>query len=188
MHILSATAIALGHQIDDLILNRWSLSKYRQDNRTKIAAEKQASYQVRIIFPDPYFLLSSYHKYLNNFSKQFECSNALVIHWDGKKLDDTTGSTKVERLPIIATHSNDEQLLAVPKLSDGSGKTIATAVFETLKEWHLVNKSQAACFDTTAANTGASKGAAVLPEKMLKRDLLYLPCRHHIGEIILREE
>lgn len=93
---------------------------------------------------------------------------------------------KVERLPIVITQANNEQLLSVPKLSEGTGEATANAVYEALKNNNLVNKAQAACFDTTAVNTGAKKGAACILEKLLKRDILYLPCRHHIGEIILR--
>lgn len=46
IHVLSATALALGHDVSDLILNRTSLWKYRRDNRVSIATEKQESYQV----------------------------------------------------------------------------------------------------------------------------------------------
>uniref|UniRef100_A0A8D9F7E9 Uncharacterized protein n=1 Tax=Cacopsylla melanoneura TaxID=428564 RepID=A0A8D9F7E9_9HEMI len=41
-------------------------------------------------------------------------------------------------------------------------------------------------FDTTASNTGRIKGACTLLENMLERDLLYLACRHHILEVVLR--
>lgn len=47
MHLLSATAIALGHKVEDLILNRSSLMKYRKNNRKEIANEIQSSYHVR---------------------------------------------------------------------------------------------------------------------------------------------
>jgi hypothetical protein len=41
------------------------------------------------------------------------------------------------------------------------------------------------CFDTTASNTGRKNGACVLIEQKLGKDLLYLPCRHHIFELVL---
>lgn len=42
------------------------------------------------------------------------------------------------------------------------------------------------CFDTTSANTGHLKGACTILEgKFVGRELLWLPCRHHIMEIIL---
>lgn len=92
----------------------------------------------------------------------------------------------MDRLPIIVTQEDTEQLLAVPKLSSGSGLEIATAAFEQMNQWKLTNKIQGVCFDTTATNTGIYNGAAVLLEKMIQRTLLYLPCRHHIFELVLK--
>jgi len=40
-------------------------------------------------------------------------------------------------------------------------------------------------FDTTSSNSGRKKGAAVLLEKLLGRNLLYLACRHHILELVV---
>ena len=40
-------------------------------------------------------------------------------------------------------------------------------------------------FDTTSSNTGRSKGACVLLEQRLGKDLLYLACRHHVMELII---
>ena len=39
-------------------------------------------------------------------------------------------------------------------------------------------------FDTTAPNTGRKQGACVLIEQKLQKNLLYLPCRHHILELL----
>lgn len=49
----------------------------------------------------------------------------------------------------------------------------------------MSNTVQALCCDTPNPNLGAKKGAAVILERLLQRDLLYLPCRHHIFEIVL---
>jgi hypothetical protein len=40
-------------------------------------------------------------------------------------------------------------------------------------------------FDTTASNSGHKKGAAVLLEKLLGRNLIHLACRHHIFELVV---
>jgi hypothetical protein len=40
-------------------------------------------------------------------------------------------------------------------------------------------------FDTTASNSGNQKGAAVLLEKLLGRNLINLACRHHILELVV---
>ena len=42
-------------------------------------------------------------------------------------------------------------------------------------------------FDTTANNSDAVKGAAVLIEQDMSKDLLQLACRHHIFEVLLGE-
>lgn len=42
------------------------------------------------------------------------------------------------------------------------------------------------CFDTTAANTEHRVGACILIEQKMKKDLLWLACRHHMIEIILQ--
>lgn len=109
------------------------------------------------------------------------------MHWDGKLLPEITGYGKVDRLPIVVSQEDTEQLIAVPKLISGTGIEISNAVFDQLNMWQLIEKVQGLCFDTTAVNTGATNGAAILFEQKIGRDLLYLPCRHHIFEIILRE-
>lgn len=60
------------------------------------------------------------------------------------------------------------------------------AVCNALKEWDVIENVKALCCDTTASNTGRLSGACVLIEQHLEKDLLYLPCRHHIYEIVLR--
>lgn len=75
-------------------------------------------------------------------------------------LSGITGKEKVERLPIVVTQDDFEQLLSVPKLPAGSGKEIATAAFQQLEIWQILHyvQVQAICFDTTAANTGERLG------------------------------
>lgn len=111
----------------------------------------------------------------------------MVVHWDGKLLPEITGHDKVDRLPILVSQDDTEQLIGVPKLKSGTGEEIASNVLKQLNIWQLTEKIQAVCCDTTAANTGSENGAAVLLEGKIGRDLIYLPCRHHIFEIILKE-
>ena len=44
----------------------------------------------------------------------------------------------------------------------------------------------ACCFDTTSSNTGINSGSCVLLQQLLNRQLLWLACRHHIPELILK--
>ncbi|XP_044595278.1 uncharacterized protein LOC123272475 [Cotesia glomerata] len=120
-----------------------------------------------------------------NLKTNLETDN-YVLHFDGKLLSDITGIEQVDRLPIILSSSGKFQLLGVPKLESGTGQNQASAIITTVKQWNINTDIKALCSDTTASNTGIRNGACVLVEKALNRQLLYLPCRHHIFEIVLR--
>jgi hypothetical protein len=92
---------------------------------------------------------------------------------------------KEERLAIIATGFNTEQILNIPDLPAGTGLEISSAVYESLDKYGILNRVEAFSFDTTASNTGRFKGACALLERRVGRDILFLGCRHHILEIIL---
>lgn len=79
----------------------------------------------------------------------------------------------------IISHTDVEQLLVVPNLFASTGEEMSKAPFNLLTERGIADKMVAACFDTTASNSGRWNGAAVLLEQLLRRNLLYLPCRHH---------
>lgn len=97
-----------------------------------------------------------------------------------------TGEEKVDRLPVKITCNNIDQLLGVP-ITDGTGLSTATFVNILLQEWNIsVDMIEACCFDTTSVNTGRLNGAGVLLEKMLDKKLLFLCCRHHIYELVLK--
>ncbi|CAH0562835.1 unnamed protein product [Brassicogethes aeneus] len=104
-------------------------------------------------------------------------------------LPDITGKNKVDRLPVIATDLNVEQLLGVPELLTGTGREVSLAVYNMLTEWSLLNKVQAFVFDTTASNTGRLNGACHLLEQKqqkLEPDILNLACPHYVYEILLQ--
>lgn len=115
----------------------------------------------------------------------FQPLNTLTVHWDGKMLEDITGHEIVDRLPILVSGKGVDQLLAVPKLPDGKGETMASAIFETILSWNLYDKIKCMCFDTTASNTGRINGACVLLEQKMQKELIWFACRHHILEILL---
>ncbi|XP_044575164.1 uncharacterized protein LOC123258973 [Cotesia glomerata] len=85
--------------------------------------------------------------------------DSLVVHWDGKMLP----------------AGNGQQC-----------ESQASAIFETLIQWDLCDNVKAMCFDTTSSNTGYFNGACALLEDKIGRDLLYLACRHHTSELMLR--
>jgi hypothetical protein len=161
MHIISATAEALEYDISKLVLSRATIRRFR------IEARKKRAERIKEEF--------------GNINLK-----APVIHWDGKMLPALTGKEIIDRLPVILSDGDFTQILKIPALEDGTGESQAEAVHETLCEWNLREVVVACCFDTTATNTGPKKGACNLLEKKLQRDLMYLACRHHIYEIMLR--
>jgi len=96
-----------------------------------------------------------------------------------KILLDITDKTKVDRLSIIATALNTEQLLGVLELPAGTGYEVSSAVYNSLEDWSLIHIVQ-------AYNTGRLNGACVFLEHKLSRDILYLARRHHVFENILQ--
>lgn len=78
-----------------------------------------------------------------------------------------------------------ELLLRVPALTSGKGYDISSCAYNILQEWLLLDKIQAFVFDTTASNTVTFNGTCHVLEKKLGRDILYLPCRRHVYEIVL---
>ena len=62
---------------------------------------------------------------------------SLTVHWDGKLLPDLTGNEKVDRLPILASGLGVSQLLAVPKLPNGTGEAMASAVYASITDWGI---------------------------------------------------
>uniref|UniRef100_A0A2S2PCY9 Uncharacterized protein n=1 Tax=Schizaphis graminum TaxID=13262 RepID=A0A2S2PCY9_SCHGA len=158
MYVLSATLQSLGHNIQNFTLNRESIRQARREYREKIADEIKTSFVTTI---------------------------PLTVHWDGKLLPDLTSKDKVDRLAVIVSGDGIMKLLGVPKIPNGTGEAQATAVFELLEEWNLIERIHFMSFDTTASNSGVKAGACVLLEKKIKRDLLSLACRHHILELII---
>ncbi|XP_044596983.1 uncharacterized protein LOC123273609 isoform X2 [Cotesia glomerata] len=110
-----------------------------------------------------------------------------VLHWDGKILPDIVGTEKVDRLPIIISSSGSEQLLGVPKMKSGTAKNQADAIVKILFDWGISRKIVGLSFDTAAVNTGIHGGTCKLIEDELEKKLVYLPCRHHIFEIVLKK-
>lgn len=115
----------------------------------------------------------------------------LVVHWDGKRLKDTTSegndqrNSKVDRIAIVVTGLNIQKIIAIAKSEDGTGVEVAETVHEHLNEWGILDSIVAMCTDTTSANTGEIQGACVLFEVLLNRNVIYLACRHHMFEVII---
>lgn len=130
-------------------------------------------------------LYRSQHAVANKAACTFE--GPLVLHFDGKLLPSLDGcSTKEERIAVVVSGDKIEKLLGVPKIGSGKAKLIAEACFSSITDWDLKEKIVGMSFDTTAANTGLKNGACALLEQKLEKELIWLPCRHHILEVVCR--
>lgn len=162
VYILNAVVEALGLSSDDFSINKSSIQRIRTETRKSRAEAIKSDFQNNV--PD-----------------------LVTVHWDGKLLPGlNVRSSKEERLPIIASFDDRDQLLAVPKLESSSGKHQAKAVSTALFDWNLHDKVQIMCCDTTASNTGRFNGACAILEQTLGRELLLFACRHHVYELVLK--
>lgn len=161
IHVLIAVAEGLGHNANDLIINRTSLRRMRKKNRETVVRYLKENYKLSPTEP-------------------------CILHFDGKILPDLNGKRTVDRIPVIVSNRNGEQLLGVPRTPDGTGAEIAAAVHDVIADWGLLPNIQAICCDTTASNTGRVNGACALFQQKIGRTVMLLPCRHHVYELILR--
>ncbi|XP_044584699.1 uncharacterized protein LOC123265119 [Cotesia glomerata] len=158
-YIIAATLKIVGYDLNDVNLSYSTIRRAHISLREGIARE---------------------------LKEQLKLDDNYVVHWDGKLLSDIVRSDTVDRLPIVLSSSGEEQLLGVPKINSGTGIEQATAVHSTLDQWGVSRYVKAVCFDTAVTNTGIYHGAGVELEKALGRELIWLPCRHHMFEIILK--
>lgn len=162
VYILQAAVEALGLSCDEFPINKSSIQRIRTQTRKNRAESIRSDFK-------------------NNVPE------VVTVHWDDKLLPGLdVRSSKEERLPILISFGDKEQLLAVPKLESSSGKDQAKAVSNALSDWNLKENVQIMCCDTTASNTGRLNGACVLLEHKLEKELLLFACRHHVYELVLK--
>ena len=79
--------------------------------------------------------------------------------------------SKEERLPIVISYGNNEQLIGVPMLEISSGSELAQAFCNAIEDWNLEDKVKMLCCHTTASNTG---DCVLLKKKNLIEKCLFL--------------
>lgn len=94
---------------------------------------------------------------------------------------------KYDTIAVIFTGAGEVKLLGVPKIAQGAGDEQAQACLMSLDEWDLQKQVYGLVFDTTASNTGLHKGACIHIEKAVGRELVWIACRHHILEVVLKD-
>ena len=156
--VLGEMASSLGHDVHSLNINRNSIHRARASHRATM---------------------------WKKLKTEFSASVPLTVHWDGKLMEDLTSKEHVDRLPVLISGAETEQLLGVPKLLSGTGEAQAAAVVDCLKKWDVADRVVALCFDTTASNTGHRSGACSILEEKLGKDLPFLACHHHIMELVV---
>src|SRR6218665_321030 len=156
--ILAEAALSFNCSAAEITVNRSTIRRLRKGCRANFAA---------------------------SIKKDFAEKVPLVVHWDGKLLQDLTGKEHVDWLPVLVSGHGVNKLLGVPKLTSGTRENTAAAVYTLLQNWSVANRVKAMCFDTTSSNTGHRVGACILLEQKLERDPIYLACPHHIMELII---
>ena len=160
VRILAPAVSAMGGNIMKIPFSRSTIRTERIKMRSAVAAEIKASFQP---------------------PKRSE------IQYDGKMLFDYSGEFGDFLAVVLSGESPDcPKLLSANMIKDGKGISQAEEVVSSLKKWGLEDSVCSMCFDTTSSNTGWIKGACALIEKSLNRPMLWLACRHHILELILR--
>lgn len=164
--ILAAIARALDVDLTECVFSASTLLRRRNDHREVIKVDVKNEFLASI-------------------------KSGLVVHFEGKRLKDTTNddknerNRKVDRIAIAVTGLSIQKILAIAKTDDGTGVVVSDTVHEHLEAWSILESIVAMCTDTTNANTGGTNGACVLLEKKMKRNLIYLACRHHILELMI---
>ena len=113
--------------------------------------------------------------------------NYVIIHWDSKSIKYVHQQEDDDRLAIVASIPRDNhkhQFLAAPRIPDSTGISMTNAVLNTIALWEIPSESIVGMsWDTTTSNTGRNLGSSTLFEKEIGRGILWLACRHHIGEL-----
>lgn len=120
----------------------------------------------------------------NSIQRNFNSDDMHTIHWDGK-LYRKRGGIQDKRLSIVLSNASQAKLLRVIEVTNSRAITHSKAVFDVMREWNISANVNSMCFDTERTNTGIRKGVCMRLEGLLKKKLIYLPCRHHIYEIVL---
>ncbi|GBL90911.1 hypothetical protein AVEN_28012-1 [Araneus ventricosus] len=106
--ILEATIDALGCNIDEFPISKCSIERIRTEKR------KERAKNIKIDF-------------------QNDAPDVVTLHWDGKLLSALSArKSKEERLPIVISYELKEQLIAMPRLDNSTGKEQAQAVWKAI--------------------------------------------------------
>ena len=114
----------------------------------------------------------------------------IILHWDSKIIKYQQHHETEDRLAVVTSFpgvDTNDQFLGAPRIANSKGATMANALTHMIQEWEIpASHIKGMCWDTTASNTGCHQGAASVYERQLGEAILWLACRHHIGELHIR--
>ena len=127
-------------------------------------------------------------KIKNDFKKRFP--QKLILHWDSKLIKYEKRHKTDDRLAVVASTASKNQVaqfLAAPCIPDSTGSSQRDALVKVVQEWEIPHSCIIGIsWDTTSSNTGIWQGSATLFEKELGNSVMWLACRHHIGELHIK--
>jgi hypothetical protein len=143
-----------GANLKSLAFSHSTVHRRRIENREKICE------RVSKCFGKKAPLIFSFLKIFNEFNEK--CGDVILsVHWDGKKMSDTTNcftkelkAFECERMAVLVSGVGIEKILGIPKLDEGTGKTQAENIFLLTNQWNISKNLVAMSFDTTSSNTG----------------------------------
>ncbi|GBO27583.1 hypothetical protein AVEN_188627-1 [Araneus ventricosus] len=108
---LEGTIDALGCNIDEFPISKSSIQRIRREKL------KERAENIKIDF-------------------QYKVLDVVILHWDDKLLPALSArKSREERFPIVTSYGLKEQLIAVPKLDNSTGKEQAQAVWKASLDW-----------------------------------------------------
>ena len=149
--------------VHDFIMSRSTVWRHR------IKAESEAAEGLYNTFQETHVNLQGRH---------------YLVHWDGKKVEYASGE-KEDRLCILihVVETDHTQFIGAPQTPDGTGAAQCEAIARYSDRWNVTDGVVGMVFDTTASNTGKSRGASALYEELLEHAVMWIGCRHHVAEL-----
>ena len=130
------------------------------------------------------------HKGAVDIKKNWKPPQKALLHWDGKMMQTLdVGNELEDRMPVLVSGIGGTKLLGVPsipkKSGGNAGQLVSGATVKLLNEWNCSDKIIGMVFDTTPSNTDCMTAACVSIQNRMSQPLLWVACRHHIGEVVL---
>ncbi|KAK2727185.1 hypothetical protein QYM36_007871 [Artemia franciscana] len=137
----------------------------------------------QLIIRDSFYILNVVVEALGLSSDDFPINKSSI-----QRIRTETRKSRAEAIKadFQTMYPTREQLLAVPKIENSSGKHQAKAISTALFDGNLLDNVQIICCDATASNTGRFNGACAILEQTLGRELLLFACRHHVYQLMLK--